>query len=47
MGAPVIAYLDDIYIVCEPEDAALIFRMVEDVLFRVCHIDINHGKLIA
>ena len=46
-GALVIAYLDDIYVVCEPKDTALIFRTVEAVLARVCHIDVNLGKLSA
>ena len=46
-GALVIAYLDYIYVVCEPENAALIFHMVKDVLPLVCHIDVSLGKLAA
>ena len=46
-GALVMAYLDDIYIVCEPADTALIFHMVQEVLAHVCHVDVNLGKLVA
>jgi len=44
-GAVVMAYLDDIYVVCEPDDAALVFHRIREILARVCHIDVNLGKL--
>ena len=46
-GATILAYLDDIYLVCEPEDTALIFHMVREILGRTCNIDVNLDKLAA
>jgi len=44
-GAIIVAYLDDIYVVCDPSDAYTIFGSVRDELRRICHIDVNLGKL--
>ena len=46
-GAEVVAYLDDIYIVCNPTDVAEIYDMVQTTLRNTCHIDVNVGKLAA
>ena len=46
-GSHVLAYLDDIYIVCDRDDVAESLRMAQHVLSDVCHIDINSGKLAA
>ena len=46
-GALVFAYLDDIYVVCRPEAVRDCFGIVQEVLQRVCHIDIHLGKLAA
>ena len=44
-GAEVLAYLDDVYITCDPEDAAFILENVKGALRDICHIDIHMGKL--
>ena len=41
------AYLDDIYIVCAPSDAARCLQIARDALRETCHIDVNAGKLAA
>ena len=46
-GDFVIAYLDDIYIVCDPEHTRDSYDVVKEVLLRRCHIDINMGRLAA
>jgi len=46
-GASILAYLDDLYVVCDRADVALIFGRVREILSRVCHIDVNLGKLAA
>ena len=46
-GASIHAYLDDIYVTCDRADAALIFHRIQEILSRVCHIDVNLGKLAA
>jgi len=43
----IIAYLDDIYIICDPEDAEDCLRIAGECLRDICHIDINAGKLAA
>lgn len=43
----VLAYLDDLYLVCDRSNAALLFHRVREILGRVCHIDANLGKLVA
>ena len=44
-GAWVVSYLDDIYIVCDPSDAHTIFCSTRETLQRICHINVNLGKL--
>lgn len=46
-GAVVLAYLDDIYLVCDRDDSSLLFRRTQEILARLCHIDVNLGKLVA
>ena len=46
-NAFLIAYLDDIYVVCDSCDAVDCLRCVRNTLSRVCHIDVNLGKLAA
>ena len=46
-NAVVIAYLDDIYIMVDRADVIATINTARDVLHRVCHIDINLGKLAA
>ena len=46
-NATLIAYLDDLYIVCDHADVVNTIILARDVLHRVCHIDINVGKLAA
>ena len=43
-GAEVIAYLDDIYIFSQPQDAVHIYDHVQTSLAEVCHIDVNLGR---
>ena len=43
-GAYVLAYLDDIYVVCEPDDVANIYDLVQTTLRDTCHIDVNIGN---
>ena len=44
-GAYVLAYLDDIYVACDPDDCARILQIVRASLQEVCHIDVHMGKL--
>merc|ERR1711966_578252 len=44
-GAEIVAYLDDIYIVCDPTDVAYVLHVVKDKLLHTCHIDVHMGKL--
>ena len=44
-GAEIIAYLDDIYVLCDPNDTTPILHYVADELLRTCNIDVNMGKL--
>ena len=46
-GSEVLAYLDDIYIVCNIADATVIYDNVRSTLKHVCHVDVNVGKLAA
>ena len=46
-GEFVFAYLDDIYIVCRPENTHARFLVVQEVLQWVCHINIHLGNLAA
>ena len=46
-GCHVIAYLDDIYLVCDRDQVANVFADVRATLHNICHIDINMGKLAA
>eukprot|EP00973_Karenia_brevis_P018177 2496574-Karenia_brevis.AAC.1 len=46
-GACVVAYLDDVYVICKPAETAEAYETVREVLQRVCHIDVNLGKLAA
>ena len=43
----VLAYLDDIYAVCNKGDVVECLRIVGTVLRETCHIDVNIGKLAA
>ena len=45
--ATIIAYLDDIYIICDGSDTAEILQQSDTVLGQLCHIDVNVGKLAA
>ena len=46
-GASAAPYLDDIYIFCEREDVVNLLGSVQEILSRVCHIDVSIGKLAA
>ena len=46
-GAFIVAFLDDIYVVCDAVDVHEIFCYARDTLQEVCHIDVNLGKLAA
>ena len=46
-GAEIVAYLDDIYVVCNPDDVANIYDAVRTTLRDRCRIDVNIGKLAA
>ena len=43
----VYAYLDDIYVVTSPARVRAVFDLVSEVLYRVCRIRVNRGKLVA
>ena len=43
----ILAYLDDIHIVCEPRQVSLCLHTARSCLRDVCHIDVNMGKLAA
>ena len=40
-----VAYLDDIYIVCEQGQVVSVTARANGILQRICHIDISLGKL--
>eukprot|EP00959_Pyramimonas_sp_CCMP1952_P253359 5293487-Pyramimonas_sp.AAC.1 len=44
-GAEVLAYLDDIYVICDPGEVAHVMATVRNDLSTSCHIDVNVGKL--
>ena len=44
-GAEIIAYLDDLYVVCNPTDAPYILHDVQTILRDVCRIDVHTGIL--
>ena len=46
-GAILVAYLDDLYVVCDPTDAAYALDIVSVVLKAKCNVDVDHGKLAA
>ena len=46
-GAFIVAYLDDIHVVCDPDDVHELFCFTRDTLQEVCCIDVNLGKLAA
>ena len=39
--------MDDIYVICDKSDVMDILGATTDTLQRVCHIDVNVGKLAA
>eukprot|EP00959_Pyramimonas_sp_CCMP1952_P264118 5522848-Pyramimonas_sp.AAC.1 len=43
-GAEILAYLDDIYAVCDPDEITPILHDVREELLRACCIDLNMGK---
>ena len=43
----ILAYLDDIYIVCDKDAVVNILADTRAILHDVCHIDVNLGKLVA
>ena len=45
--AHILAYLDDIYVVCERAEVVECLRTDKAVLSDTCHIDVNIGKLAA
>ena len=47
VNSHLIAYLDDIYIVCDKDDVVNVLERTRHVLNQVCHININLGKLAA
>jgi len=46
-NAFVVAYLDDVYIICNRGDAHGCYGIVQEVLRNRCHIDVNEAKLAA
>ena len=46
-GTEIVWYLDDIYIVCEPEQCAHLLGYVTTVLWDMCKINVNLGKLVV
>ena len=46
-GAFAIAYLDDIHIICDKTDVVSNLTIAVEILKRICHIDVNMGKLVA
>ena len=43
-GEQVFAFLDDVYIVCRPDRASLLFNLVQQELHAQCGISVNLGK---
>lgn len=46
-GATILAYLDDIYVICAHGDTHACYEVVRSTLLRSCNININMGKLAA
>eukprot|EP00959_Pyramimonas_sp_CCMP1952_P279429 5842015-Pyramimonas_sp.AAC.1 len=46
-GAEMIAYLDDIYVICNRDDVTTIYDHVRTTLVEICHVDVNIGKPAA
>ena len=46
-GERVYAYLDDIYVVTSPARVRSCYNLFSEVLDRICHIQVNRGKLVA
>eukprot|EP00959_Pyramimonas_sp_CCMP1952_P143426 3002513-Pyramimonas_sp.AAC.1 len=44
-GAEVVAYLGDVHVTCDPEDAAFILENEKIELRNICHIDMHAGRL--
>ena len=45
-GAEILAYLDDIYVACDPTDAHFILHDVQQTFREMCRIDVHTGKLV-
>eukprot|EP00959_Pyramimonas_sp_CCMP1952_P253762 5301503-Pyramimonas_sp.AAC.1 len=45
LGAEAIAYLDDIYMLCDPDETNGALELVTHILWNRRHVDINIGKL--
>ena len=43
-GEAVFAFLDDVYIVCEPDRVSTLLELVRGALFRHAHTEVNMGK---
>ena len=43
-GEKIMAYLDDVYVVCAPHRVRAVTQIVEEELFRHAHISVHHGK---
>ncbi len=43
-GEALFAFLDDIYILCEPDRVSILFELAREAPFRYAHIEINMGK---
>ena len=44
-GADILAYLDDVYVVCDPDEVDHILQITRHELLTSCHINVNIGKL--
>ena len=43
-GEKIMAYFDDVYVVCTPPRVRAVTQIVEEELFRHAHISVHHGK---
>ena len=43
-GEKLFAYLDDMYIICQPDRVADVHAILEEELFNHAHIQLNLGK---
>ena len=43
-GEKLFAYLDDVYIICQPDRVADVHAILEEELFNHAHIQLNLGK---